>query len=100
MTSSGNIRSSVNPAIGAYEPIPTPNIRANGSDGPVGINTGRNLSVTVEIDTGGRTGGNADWWVAVNTPFGWYYFDVGTKNWTYAGVSYTDLSPTYQGTII
>ena len=99
----GNIRSSVNPAIGAYEPIttnPTPNIRANGSDGPMDINTGRNLSVIVEIDPGGRTGENADWWVAVNTPFGWYYFDVGTMNWTYAGVSYAGPFSYLSGAIV
>ncbi len=77
---------------------PTPDIKANGSDGPVNINTGLNLSVTVELDSGSKTGEDADWWVAESTPDGWYYYSLITS-WTSAGSSYTGLSPTYQGAL-
>ena len=49
------------------EANPVPNIKANDSDGPV-TPTG-NLSVTVALDPGSRSGDNADWWVAANTPY-------------------------------
>ncbi len=52
--------------------------------------------MTVVLDPGSSLGEDCDWWVAADTPFGWYYFDVFTMNWVYAGDSYTDLSPTYQ----
>ena len=74
---------------------PAPNIKANGSDGPV-TPTG-NLSITVALDPGSRSGDNADWWVAADTPIGWYYFNAGTLEWILAGASYTDLIVTYQG---
>ncbi len=61
------------------------------------ISTGNKLVVDVALYPASRSGDNADWWVAADTPFGWYYFDVDTMNWKYAGDSYTDLYPTYQG---
>ncbi len=78
--------------------LPVPDIKANGSDGPIDINTGDNLSVTLELDSGGQTGSDADWWVAESTPDGWYYYSL-TTSWTFAGSSYTGLSPTYQGAL-
>ncbi len=48
-------------------------IKANGSDGPV--TPGVNLAVTVSLDPG-TSSGNVDWWVAADTPFGWFYFDL------------------------
>ena len=43
---------------------PVPDIKANGSDEP--ITPTDNLSVTVALDPGSRSGENADWWVAAN----------------------------------
>ena len=78
---------------------PAPDVKANGSDGPVASWTSDFLSVSVSLAAGGSSGMDCDWWVVVDTTFGWYYFDAGTMSWAYAGDSYTDLSPTYQGSL-
>ena len=75
----------------------TPDIKANGSDIPITLGTSDTLLVNVSLVAGSNLGVESDWWVAAETPFGWFYFDVGIMNWTFAGGSYTDLSPTYQG---
>ena len=62
-------------------PDPLPDIKANGSDGPVGITLGNNLSVTIELDPGIYTGYQADWWCVADAPFGWYYYNAGTETW-------------------
>jgi murein tripeptide amidase MpaA len=56
-----------------------PDIKANGSDGPITIPQGTNLSVTVALDLGSYTGMDADWWVMAVSPFGrhWYTRDRG-----------------------
>jgi hypothetical protein len=83
---------------------PVPDIKANGSDGPVKISSSDILSITVELAAGSRAGENADWWVVVYTPFpppdDWYYYDVNSDTWnpgfvaTYQGLLF-DLS-TYE----
>jgi hypothetical protein len=59
--------------------IPVPDIKANGSDGPVTIPQGDLLTVTVSLDPGNHDGEDADWWVVAGTPFGlfWYTLDLG-----------------------
>ncbi len=75
-----------------------PDIKANGSNGPVNITPHDNLVVTVELNPGSHSDEDADWWVAANTPFGRYYYDVGGGSWipgfsvTYQGALF-DLSP-------
>ncbi len=84
---------------------PVPDIKANGSDGYLSlISLTDNLSVTVELDPGSRSGENADWWVVANVSGtstfifdGWFYLDVSTMSWLFAGTSYTDLPVTHQG---
>lgn len=77
---------------------PVPDIKANGSDGPVSIGLNDSLSLTLELDSGSSSGNNADWWVVSWTPFGWYYYDLAAS-WKHAGSSLTNLSVTYQGTL-
>ena len=78
---------------------PTPGIKANGSDGPIDINTGLNLSVTVKLNPGDRTGEDADWWLVGETPFGWYHYDVLSDLWipsltvTFQGLLFNRTSP-------
>jgi murein tripeptide amidase MpaA len=57
----------------------SPDIKANGSDGPITILQGTPLNVTIALDLGGYTGVDADWWVMVASPFGryWYTLDRG-----------------------
>ena len=56
--------------------VPVPDIEANGSDGPVTINQGDLLAVTVSLDPDGYDGQDADWWVAATSPFGLYWFTL------------------------
>ncbi len=76
---------------------PLPDVKANGSEGPINLGTSDTLSVSISLTAGSSLGVDCDWWVAVAIPFGWYYFDVGTMLWVLAGSSYTDLSSTFQG---
>jgi hypothetical protein len=65
----------------AYTAVdPVPDIKANGSDGPITIIRSDLLTMTVEFDAGGYSGVDADWWLVVQTPFGWYYYDK-TSGW-------------------
>lgn len=61
---------------------PIPDVKANGSDGPLTIKSSDNLFVTIELTPGNFSGHNADWWVLADTsPFGWYYYNVNTGSW-------------------
>lgn len=72
--------------------FPTPDIKANGSDSSITITPNDNLSVTIKIDPGSFLGKDADWYVAADTPFGWYYYDVIGGCWCWK----SGLSCTYQ----
>lgn len=63
-----------------YVGQPVPDIKANGSDGPVTIPQGENLIVTVALDPGSHDGENADWWVTAKTPFGRYWY-TSDRRW-------------------
>lgn len=64
---------------------PVPDIKANGSDGPVVLSEGESVSVTVGLDPGNYEGFNPDWWIAVSTPFDppgdWYAYVYPTGWW-------------------
>ena len=67
--------------------MPTPDIKANGSDGPITLYQNDTLTITVSLNNNGITD-NADWWLAADTPFGLYFY-------TFSGwVPYTE--PAYQ----
>lgn len=59
--------------MGAYEyaGLPVPDIKANGSDGPITVLSNQAVSITVSLDPGCLAGHNADWWIAYHKPFGW-----------------------------
>jgi hypothetical protein len=59
---------------------PVPDIKANGSDGPITIIRSETLSITVEFDKGSFEGFEADWWLVAQTPFGWYHYHP-TSGW-------------------
>ncbi len=61
---------------------PTPDIKANGQDGPVVLNAGDSVAVSVSMGPGVWNGRNADWWVAAHTPFTspWYTY-VYPEGW-------------------
>jgi transglutaminase-like putative cysteine protease len=64
--------------------LPPLDIKANGSDGPITVKSSDTVSVDISLDPENRIGENADWWIAVNTPFdppgNWYTF-VNKKGW-------------------
>lgn len=72
-----------------YDPVP--DVRVNGSNGPVTIPQGDNLTVTITLNPGSNSGENADWWVVINTPFpppnDWYHYDL-ISGWM-PGLNYT-----------
>ncbi|MFO7601875.1 MAG: DUF1566 domain-containing protein [Candidatus Desulfacyla sp.] len=69
----------VNAAADAF-----PDIKADGSDGPIAIQEGDPVPVSVSLDPGNRAGELADWWIAVKTPFqppsDWYSYSAA-KGW-------------------
>jgi hypothetical protein len=73
------------------------NIKVNGSDGPVAVAAGKLVSVTVSAQTEDKSGASMEWWVAADTPFGWYSYDLqgwisGIENLTTAPLcNFTDL---------
>jgi len=56
---------------------PLPDIKANGSDGPLTITKGTNLSVTVALGPGKQVALSSDWWVMTLNPFGKYWYIPG-----------------------
>jgi hypothetical protein len=70
---------------------PLPDIKANGSDGPVTLPLGANLKVDVSLDAGPYAGGMVDCWLVGEIPTGaWYHYSQAgqwVKGWnvTYKG---------------
>ena len=71
---------------------PGPDIKANGSNGPLSVSSGTPVSVTVSLNPGSYDAQNADWWVVELTPSSTYnHFDLST------GSMVQGLLPTHQG---
>lgn len=66
-------------------------IKANGSDGPLSIVQGDDLSVFIELTSGSSEGASADWWVLANTPFGWYYYNINGRWLPIQSVTYQEV---------
>ncbi|MCD6306936.1 MAG: hypothetical protein J7M32_11720 [Deltaproteobacteria bacterium] len=58
--------------------FPYVQIKANGQDNPITASPSEPVSITVSLDPGSFGNYNADWWIAVNTPFAppgdWYSY--------------------------
>jgi hypothetical protein len=72
--------------------LPSPDIKANASDGPVDIARSDNLLITVELDAGDYLNKNVDWWILAKTSTGWYHYKV-------SGGWQRGISVTYQGAL-
>ena len=71
---------------------PEPDIKANGSNGPLSVSAGTPVSVTASLNSGSYDAQNVDWWVVELTPSGTYnHFDLSS------GSMVQDLLPTHQG---
>ena len=83
------------PDIGADEYytgqlIPIPDIKVNGSDGPITLYQNDTLTITVSLNNNGITK-DADWWLSAVTPLFDVFFYIRDEGWTGAWV------PGYQG---
>ena len=57
---------------------PVPDVKVNGSDGPVTIDAGTGASVTVDVAPGDYLGRPAEFWISVDTPYGMQWLVEGT----------------------
>ncbi len=77
------------------EASPIPDIKANGSDGPITIGTNDTLSIDISLSAGDSLGTDADWWLVVNTPTGGLeYFDLTSGAYT-SGLLVTYMGPLF-----
>ena len=58
--------------------VPTAGIKGNGSDGPLNIGQGENLSIAIDLNPGGLSGNKADWWLVAATPAGLLHYQLDT----------------------
>jgi PKD repeat protein len=49
---------------------PTPDIKLNGTEGPLYVSTSESVAVTISLDPGIYTGTPADWWIGVKSLYG------------------------------
>jgi hypothetical protein len=63
-----------------FAQTPIPDIKVNGSDGPITLSQCDTLTLTIALDNNGITD-NADWWLWWQTPSGTYYFYT-FEGWT------------------
>jgi hypothetical protein len=76
----------------SYSFVPVPDIKANGSDGPLQIVFGTPLQVDVSLSAKDDVGQAADWWLVAEAPDGRYWYDI-SGSWVKSAVPI----PTYDG---
>ncbi len=75
------------------ETAPAPNIRINGSDGPVDIPAGSDIRLELGLYSGSFSGAGGDWWIVAVGPQGYTYLSLAPFSWT----DWPDsLPPTFQ----
>ena len=85
---------------GQTGPVFTLDIKANGQNGPIIVSSSTLVSITISLRPGNQAGQNADWWIAADTPFGWYSY-VYPTGWM-TGINLCirtplfDLSPSFE----
>ena len=92
-TGANNYRTSSYRTFTINEPVlPTPDIKANGSDVAITVSPSGPVSINIGLDSGDKAGQNADWWIVEATPSGAInYYDLYTASMV------PGLLPTYQG---
>ena len=74
---------------------PVPDIKANGQENSIIVAQGTPVSITISLTPGDKAGENADWWVAVSTPFSspanWYSMEH-SAGWK-PGINRYDQAP-------
>jgi hypothetical protein len=75
---------------------PVPDVKANGSDGPLLIAFGTPLQVDVSLQSNDATGQAADWWLVAEAPGGWFWYDL-SGSWVESPLE--SPIPTYGGAL-
>lgn len=60
---------------------PVPDVKANGSDGPITVAPGSPVTVAVSLLPGNQQGTPAEYWVIAVSPGGVYYYNYAGDNW-------------------
>ncbi len=68
--------------FGGEPELPALDIKVNGTDGPLYLPMGDNLSVTIELDPGDHAGTQVELWVGVLTFYGAFWCQETTGAWT------------------
>jgi hypothetical protein len=91
--------SPINPHSGNYDAFvvkitihPIPDIKANGSAGPISITQADTLKIRISLISYGLTD-NADWWLVYKTSSVWFHYNKVTKSWD------PGLGVTHQGAL-
>lgn len=75
-----------------------PDLKLNGVDALTTLTSSTTLTATVQMDAGEQAGEDADWWIATETPMGWYYYGY-PDGWYLGGDGMEDTRPAYQGAL-
>jgi len=71
-----------------------PDIKANNQSDFINITPADKLLLTIGLSDGDFRGGNADWWLLANTPFGWYHYQAEDGAWAF-GAEYGHQGPLF-----
>ncbi|MEW6219310.1 MAG: hypothetical protein AB1634_07190 [Thermodesulfobacteriota bacterium] len=63
-------------------PAPVPDLKANGSDGPMILRRGQPLVVSYGLAAGAALGQGSDWLLALHSPWGWFFYDQTRQVWS------------------
>ncbi|MBU4198457.1 MAG: hypothetical protein KKG09_08750 [Verrucomicrobia bacterium] len=74
-----------------------PDVRINGFTNDVSVNSGDNVTLTVQLNPRQYAGTEVDWWIIAATPVGWYYYG-SDYNWSPQN-DLTMMHPVYQGAL-
>ena len=85
----------VKPSITPQAPVLS--VLANGVDGSISVSQNIPVNVTINLNPGGFTNTQADWWVFayLNGYLYYYHFDNSSGTWQWT----TQASPTFQGVV-
>ncbi len=75
--SAGHYNLSQGDQVWAYPFAPVPNVKANGSDGPVTVSSTTPVNITISLDAGGLAGRGADYYFVALAPWGFFSLTFG-----------------------
>ncbi len=73
--------SGIQPASNEVASPPTPDIKINGTDGPLTVAPNTPVSIVINLNPGAHAGLFADWWIVAETRKGRYYYRCDKHRW-------------------